>query len=180
MLLPIHPTIVRHAAIACISIALAGCTRVQVVAVDSAPLQPKQGLLVMQIKSNAYARLNYVDYKPEYSIADKLSHEFIGSKGFVLANARAKQYIVMPMDAGDYAWMDSYIAGKSARMDAKSKFTIVANTMTYIGQFDIHVDDMRYGIHVVDQGDDMRTYLAMQYPGYVKAMPMVKQLAEMH
>ena len=42
----------------------------------------------MQIKSNAYARLNYVDYKSDYSIADKLSHEFIGSKGFVLAKAR--------------------------------------------------------------------------------------------
>jgi hypothetical protein len=158
----------------------AGCTSVQVVAADSAPLQPKQGLLVMQIKSNASARLNYVDYKSDYSIADKLSHEFIGSKGFVLANARQKQYIVMPMDAGDYAWMDSWIAGKSARMDAKSKFTIVANAITYIGQFDIVADDTRYSMRVVDQADDMRRYLGDAYPGYLKSMPMVKQLAAIH
>jgi hypothetical protein len=150
----------------------AGCTSVQVVAPDSAPLQPKQGLLVMQIKSNASARLN--------SIADKLSHEFIGAKGFVLANARQKQYIVMPMDAGDYAWMDSWIAGKSARMDAKSKFTIVANAITYIGQFDIVADDTRYSMRVVDQADDMRRYLGDAYPGYLKSMPMVKQLAAIH
>lgn len=160
--------------------ALAGCTTVQVVAVDKTPLQPKQGLLVMQIKSNAYARLNYVDYKSEYSVADKLSHEFIGSKGFVLADARAKKYIVMPMDAGDYAWMYSYIAGKGARMDPKNKFTIVANSITYIGQFEILAGETRYSMHVVDQDDDMRRYLGEVYPSYLKSMPMVTQLAELH
>lgn len=159
---------------------LSACETVQVVAVDSTPLLPNQGVLVMQVKSNSYARFNYIDYKSKYTFADSLSQNIIGSKGFVLANARLKQYIVMRMDAGDYAWMNIALPGASnGAVDPKNKFTVKANTLTYIGQIDLFVDDKRFSLHVADEAEDMRRYLAESFPAYSKSLPMVKDLARL-
>lgn len=160
--------------------ALAGCATPAPALVDQAVLRPRQGLLVMQLKSNSYARLNYVDYKGEYSAMDKLKHNFVAAGGSVVADARLKKYVVMPMDAGDYAWLNFGVIDKRASMDPKNRFTIVANSINYIGQFDIVVADMRYSIHVADQADDMRRYLALSYPGYLNSMPMAVNLAKLH
>lgn len=159
---------------------LSACETVQVVAVDNTPLLPNQGVLVMQIKSNSYARFNYIDYKSQYTFADALSQNIIGSKGFVLANARLKQYIVMRMDAGDYAWMNIALPGTAnGAVDEKNKFTVKANTLTYIGQIDLFVDDKRFALHVTDESEDMRRYLAETFPAYTRSLPMVKELARL-
>jgi hypothetical protein len=162
--------------------ALVGCAPpvTQVVATDRALLLPNQGLLVMQVRSNAFARLNFIDYKDEYSLADKMKHEFTSSKSFVLANARNKQYIVMPMDAGDYSLKNVEFHPKSGHVDEKNKFTVVANRINYIGQFNLIAGDSRYSMRVADEEADMRAYLAASYPGYLQSLPMVKALAQLH
>jgi hypothetical protein len=176
------PSLARRAALtglACVCAALTGCITPQVVATDRAALLPNQGLLVMQLKSNAHARLNFVDYKDDYSAVDKLKHEFIGSKAFAIADARVKKYIVMPLEAGDYALMNMALGTQSGHVSEKNKFTVVAGQINYIGQFNIVVGDTRYRMRVADEDADMRAYLAASYPGYLQSLPMVKALARL-
>ena len=164
----------------CVAAALAGCT-INPVAVDNAVLQPNQGLLVMQIKSNAFAKINFDDYDPNYGFAAQMKHELLtGSKGYVVADARQKKYIVMPVNAGDYMWTNFEAYPKATHLEKTNKFKIVANTITYIGQLDIFIADMRFTLHVSDQSADMRSNLAANFPGYLKTMPMVTELADVH
>lgn len=177
-----HSVVRRAATISMLWIfaGLAGCT-INPVAVDSAVLKPKQGLLVMQIKSNAYAKLTFVDYDANYSFSDRMKHDLVtGYKGYVTSDDRHKKYIVMPIDAGDYMWETFTSHPKTAYLDRTNKFKIVANSITYIGQLDIFVADMRYSLKVSDQVDDMRKYLGENFPGYLKSMPVVTNLADMH
>lgn len=159
---------------------LTGCT-VNPVAVDNATLKPNQGLLVMQIKSNAFAKLNFSEYDSHYGFATRLKHELLtGSAGYVVADRREKKYVVMPVNAGEYMWTNFEAYPKMAEMNQSNKFTIVANSITYIGQLDIFIADMRYSLRVTDQVDDMRKHLAGTFPGYLQSMPVVTNLADLH
>ncbi len=108
----------------------------------------------MQIKSNAFAKLNFVEYDSHYSFATRLKHDLLTrSAGYVAADRREKKYVVMTVNAGQYMWTNVEAYPKMGEMNRSNKFTIAANTITHIGQLDIFIADMRYTLNVTSLAD---------------------------
>ncbi|MES3020679.1 MAG: hypothetical protein V4857_03740 [Pseudomonadota bacterium] len=146
---------------------------------DGRELTPKQGLLVLKISSNVDARLGFMDFKNESSFGIRFAEDLIGPTGFVFGKKDEEKYVVIPLDAGDYMWSKIEVYPKYAPLHASNKFTVVANSINYIGDVRIYSQDSSFSMRVVDREEAMRDYMSSKYPEYLKNMPVVKTLAEM-
>ncbi len=154
---------------------ISGCVHAPVT-VDGGGLKKNQGLLVLKIQSNVKIRLTFVDFVDQLAFGNPLA-ELVGPVGYVHGTIDEK-YAVIPLDAGDYMWSKIEVYPLFSRFYGSTKFKVVPNSLTYIGDISVNVTDKRFSIVVTDGDYQMREYVASNYPEYVKSFPIVKMLAE--
>ncbi|HTF14951.1 MAG TPA: hypothetical protein VK643_09805 [Burkholderiales bacterium] len=156
---------------------VAGCATTES-APDGVPLKPGQGLLAMKIISNASARLSYQEYSSETNFGSRLAENFLGPKGAISIKPGDK-YWVLPADAGEYMWSKIEMGNLFANLHTSNRFRVKPNTITYIGDIRISIDNRRFRFAARDGEAAMREHLKEAYPAYLKSMEFEKVMAEM-
>jgi hypothetical protein len=145
---------------------------------DGVALRPGQGLLAMRIISNTSARLSYQDYSKESSFGSRFAENMLGPKGAISVKSGDK-YWVLPVDAGEYMWSKIEMGNLFANLHTSNRFRVKPNTITYIGDIRISLDNRRIQFAVRDGEPGMQDHLNQAYPTYMKSMGFEKVMAEM-
>jgi hypothetical protein len=156
---------------------VAGCATRES-APDGVPLKPGQGLLAMKIISNTSARLSYQEYSKESSFGSRFAENMLGPKGAISVKPGDK-YWVLPADAGEYMWSKIEMGNLFANLHTSNRFRVKPNTITYIGDIRISIDNRRFRFIARDGEPAMRDHLKEAYPEYMKSMQFEKVMAEL-
>jgi len=158
-------------------VVVAGCATSESAA-DGVPLKPGQGLLALKIISNTSARLSYQEYSKESSFGSRFAENMLGPKGAISIKPGDK-YWVLPADAGEYMWSKIELGNLFANLHTSNRFRVKPNTITYIGDIRISVNNRRFQFAARDGEPGMRDHLNQAYPEYMKSMQFEKVMAEM-
>lgn len=149
---------------------------------DSAPdgeaLKPEQGLLAIKIISNTSALLNYQEYSSESSFGSRFAENMMGAKG-ALSIRPGEKYWVLPVEAGEYMWSKISMGNLFANLHTSNRFRVKPNTITYVGDITITLNDRRIRFVARDGERAMRDHLEQNFPSYSKSMRFEKVMAEL-
>jgi hypothetical protein len=156
-------------------LALSGCATSRSVA-DGKKISAEQGLLVFQVETRfPWAQLQYRKFSTKNSFGYFFAEEITGPDG-AFFNRAGKTYWVKPVKAGEYMWAKLLIDTRYAIFHGSNRFTIKPGTITYVGHLTIEEAHGSARIGVVDGEQDIRDYLAKNYPQYLQTMALEKSI----
>jgi len=171
-----RPSAVRLGLCLLLVSAFTGCSGVPA-AKDGQALKPNQGLLAFKFTSTDDARLSFMNFSPESSFGSRMSEYTFGPKGSIQVSAGEKYYLV-PLDAGEYMWSRVDAGRKFAPFQASNRFSVHANTITYVGSFRLIFLDDKVTLSVLDREQEMRNYIEDKYPTYARSMSFDEDVAK--
>lgn len=159
------------------ALGLVGCATTAS-APDGARVKPSQGVLALNLSSNAKGFLSFVPYD-EKSYSARMSEDYFGPKG-TIEIVEGERYLILPLDVGEYMWSRVTLNHKVGSLFSTTHFTVRPGVIVYIGHIRIVAGDTKFNIGSVDREDDMRAHLKANFPVYSQSMPFEKLLAEFH
>lgn len=167
----------RRTLVAALPAVLAGCAT-QSSVVDGDAIDPRHGVLALKISTNAtQGFIGLAPYTPSLSAGITRELFSIMKENFDLAGG--DNYFVRHMLAGEYMWNEMTAGMKRALLYSRSKITVAAKTVTYVGHINLTVFDRSVLIQVLDREDDMRQHLSGNYPKTLASLSFHKELTQL-
>lgn len=154
---------------------LAGCATTKSVA-DGAPVPAGDGVIVFHVDTQfPWVQLQYRFFTTKLTYGYFVAENLAGPDG-AFYNKAGETYWVKPIKAGDYMWSQVLVDSRYANFHGSNRFTIKPGTITYVGHLTIEQRNGAAHIGVEDREQDMRDYLARNYPTYARTMSFEKSL----
>ena len=83
---------------------------------------------------------------------------------------RGESYVVIPVQAGKYMWSNFGFNHMKTDLKASNSFEVKQNAITYLGDITIRVNGQLVTLNNRDRSQEMRAYLAAEYPVHSKSM----------
>lgn len=144
---------------------------------DGTTLKPNQGVLALRLSSNKTGRFTFVP-REESTFAKRWFEDLTGGKETLVYREDQDQFLVIPVDAGEYMWSKIEMGNQFAWLRESNRFQVKAGQLTYIGNVRVFFNDNKFGIRVTDRSDEMREHLRANFPSYSSALAFEKALAE--
>lgn len=168
----------RRAALAALPAWLTGCATPTRPAADGAALRPDQGLLALQLESDYQGQLEFMT-REKPTLGSTFAEHTGRSKGTLALLAGKRQFLVLPVELGDYRWSMIAMGGRYVGLDS-TPISIRPGQITYVGQIQIYARGDRVYHVVSNQADLMHEYLQARYPGYSGSMAFVTAMAQIY
>lgn len=143
---------------------------------DGTVLAPNEGLLVVQVAGAQYGSLEFNPHG-ESTLGSKFAEMMLGPKG-VLSFGLKEEFLVRPLEAGEYKWTKINTSGQYAWLRNSNRFKVAKSTITYIGSLRVSIIGSKFGIRVFDGEAAARQHLAEKYPKSLALLPFQKELAD--